>query len=31
MEKFEDVEKSFASSRFEQALIQVTQKKSLPV
>jgi thiamine kinase-like enzyme len=31
MEKFEDVEKSFASTRFEQALIQVTQKKSLPV
>jgi len=31
MEKFEDVEESFASSKFEQALIQVTQKKSLPV
>jgi thiamine kinase-like enzyme len=31
MEKFDDVEKSFASSKFEHALIQVTQKKSLPV
>jgi thiamine kinase-like enzyme len=31
MEKFDDVEESFASSKFEQALIQVTQKKSLPV
>lgn len=31
MEKFDDVEESFASSEFEQALIQVTQKKSLPV
>ena len=31
LEKFDDVEESFASSKFEQALIQVTQKKSLPV
>ena len=31
MEKFGDAEESFASSKFEQALIQVTQKKSLPV
>jgi thiamine kinase-like enzyme len=31
MEKFDDVEESFASSKFERALIQVTQKKSLPV
>jgi thiamine kinase-like enzyme len=31
MEKFEDAEESFASEKFEQALIQVTQKKSLPV
>ena len=31
MEKFKDAEESFASSKFEQALIQVTQKKSLPV
>jgi thiamine kinase-like enzyme len=31
MEKFDDVQESFASSKFEQALAQVTQKKSLPV
>jgi hypothetical protein len=31
MEKFKDAEESCASSMFEQALIQVTQKKSLPV
>ena len=31
MEKFDDVQESFASSKFEYALNQVTQKKSLPV
>ena len=31
MEKFDDVQESFASNKFEQALAQVTQKKSLPV
>ena len=31
MEKFDDVQESFASIKFEQALVQVTQKKSLPV
>lgn len=31
MEKFDDSQESFASSKFEQALAQVTQKKSLPV
>jgi thiamine kinase-like enzyme len=31
MEKFDDVQENFASIKFEQALVQVTQKKSLPV